>query len=95
MYQGNPSSPLVFSTPIPGGGTWNMFVEKGWAKLKGSYENSDQGYFSTGLRAVTGAPAFNWIDIDAGELDDVFGALGAADAAGYLMGLSTPGDHDT
>jgi len=92
MYQGNPSSPLHFATPVEGGGTWNMFVEKGWAKLKGSYESTDQGFYVTGLRALTGAPAFTFLDVE--DYDSVFETLVAADEAGYLMGVSSVGSSD-
>jgi len=37
---------------------WAPLLEKGWAKVKGSYENSDEGVLITGLRSVTGNPTY-------------------------------------
>ena len=37
---------------------WGPILEKAWAKVKGSYSNADDGYFSTGLRSLLGIPVF-------------------------------------
>ena len=39
---------------------WGAILEKAWAKVKGSYEASSDGVMSNGLRALTGAPVFNY-----------------------------------
>ena len=37
---------------------WAPILEKAWAKVKGSYANADNGFFSTGLRSLVGIPVF-------------------------------------
>jgi len=37
---------------------WGPILEKAWAKLRGSYENSDGGLMINGIRTVTGAPVY-------------------------------------
>jgi hypothetical protein len=41
---------------------WGPIIEKGWAKVKGSYMNADGGISSNALRFMTGAPSptFEW-----------------------------------
>lgn len=39
---------------------WGAILEKAWAKVKGSYEAATDGVMSNGLRALTGAPVFNY-----------------------------------
>ena len=35
---------------------WAPFLEKAWAKVRGTYSGSAAGFTQTGLRAITGAP---------------------------------------
>jgi len=35
---------------------WLPILEKAWAKVKGSYTNSEGGWMTEGMRALTGAP---------------------------------------
>ena len=39
---------------------WAPIIEKAWAKVKGSYLNSDGGLLENGFRALTGAPVFTY-----------------------------------
>ena len=39
---------------------WVPLLEKAWAKIKGTYQNSDGGYLQNGLRTLTGAPLFTY-----------------------------------
>ena len=39
---------------------WSPIVEKAWAKVKGSYLNSEGGLMENGLRTLTGAPVFTY-----------------------------------
>jgi len=64
---------------------WPPLLEKGWAKVKGSYENSDMGVLITGLRSVTGNPAFGMAGTGFDVADEIFWALQEADEAGMLM----------
>lgn len=43
---------------------WPAILEKAWAKMKGTYTMVDGGYVPNGLKAVTGAPAFYYINLD-------------------------------
>ena len=80
---------------------WAPILEKAWAKVKGSYENTDDGYLINGLRAVVGAPVFNYqtVEIAAGdnsteaeEIGRVMALLQEAEAANYVMGATTGGE---
>jgi uncharacterized sodium:solute symporter family permease YidK len=35
---------------------WGPLYEKTWAKVKGTFDLSEGGYFETGARALTGLP---------------------------------------
>lgn len=37
---------------------WGPIIEKAWAKVKGTYSNSDFGYVVNGIRSLTGVPVF-------------------------------------
>jgi len=37
---------------------WGPIIEKAWAKVKGTYSNSDSGILASGLRSLVGAPNF-------------------------------------
>lgn len=39
---------------------WAPILEKAWAKAKGSYGQIEAGFVINGLRALTGAPVFNY-----------------------------------
>lgn len=57
-----------FAPPGPSGSLWAAIIEKGWAKVKGSYDNSEGGFFPNGIRALTGVPVFFYLiteDLDA------------------------------
>lgn len=66
---------------------WNVIVEKAWAKVKGSYENSASGHLLNGMRAITGNPGFSYGETE--DVDATFEMLRGADELGYLMAIST------
>jgi len=39
---------------------WGALLEKGWAKVKGSYNTADGGFVTTGLRSLIGVPVFDY-----------------------------------
>lgn len=39
---------------------WGPILEKAFAKIKGSYSAVKGGYLVSGLRALTGAPVYNY-----------------------------------
>jgi calpain-15 len=43
---------------------WGIIIEKAWAKVKGSYSNSNIGFTQNGLRAFLGVPVFDFKSID-------------------------------
>jgi len=48
------------------------------------------GYVSTGLRSLIGSPSFGYYPV-AADVDTYYTMIGAADAAGYIMGAGTAG----
>ena len=68
---------------------WGPLLEKAWAKVKGSYENAEAGYVTTGIRALTGAPGFGYYDLS--DVSEIFSLIAEADASGYLIGAGTSG----
>lgn len=39
---------------------WAPILEKGWAKVKGNYAQTDGGFVVNGLRSITGVPVFTY-----------------------------------
>jgi len=70
---------------------WGALLEKAWAKVKGAYENAEGGFISTGIRALTGAPAFRYYSNALADTETMYDLLYAADEAGYLVGAGTGG----
>ena len=48
---------------------WAMLLEKAWAKMKGSYAQTNGGFVVSGLRMLTGAPTFTYQLSDLGLSD--------------------------
>lgn len=46
---------LIFTKPADGT-MWAPLIEKAWAKVKGTYLQTDGGFNANGLRSITGAP---------------------------------------
>jgi hypothetical protein len=72
---------------------WAPIVEKAWAKVKGSYLNSEGGLMENGFRALTGAPVFTY-DVSkdyktAAKAIDAFTLIDKGDSANYIMAAST------
>ena len=87
---------------------WVPILEKAWAKIKGNFANSDGGWTQNGIRALTGAPVFEYytydIYADYGlpglfedfSDDEAFTLLKAANDLDYILGAGTDGtDSDT
>jgi hypothetical protein len=81
---------------------WVPILEKAWAKAKGTYANSEGGWTQNGLRALTGAPVFEYwtYDIykDTGYLpglyenftdDEAFTLFKNANDLDYMLGAGT------
>ena len=71
---------------------WPAMIEKAWAKAKGTYGQADGGFVVSGLRAITGAPVFQYVlSSSAYTLSETeaFDLLSTADTSGYPMGAST------
>lgn len=74
---------------------WIPLLEKGWAKVKGSYTHTDGGWAQNGIRAFTGAPVFEYWVKDLEETDtmadDLFELMKAANDLDYILGGGTDG----
>lgn len=72
---------------------WSPILEKAWAKVKGSYENANGGFVSSGIRSIVGSPVFIY---ETAETDDDARAhwtkLNTADGLDYIMGTGTAGN---
>jgi len=68
---------------------WGTILEKAWAKVKGSYSGSEGGWGSSGVRALIGAPVFDYSDLGYSDVDWMYDYLVSADNAGYVMGAYT------
>lgn len=77
---------------------WASILEKAWAKVKGNYINTNFGLLENGLHSLVGTPIFSQetmyiLDEEIAQL--AFEQLQAADAANYLMSVSTDGEVDS
>lgn len=64
--------------PSPQGTMWGPVLEKAWAKVKGSYTNSERDNIVNGIRSLTGIPLFFYQTVDIYNkklLDDYFELL--------------------
>ena len=61
--------------------------------MKGTYESSAGGWTQNPLRALTGAPVFEYWSIEETQsVDDVWARFKAADDLDYLLGAGTDGN---
>mmetsp|Transcript_13133 Transcript_13133/g.22191 ORF Transcript_13133/g.22191 Transcript_13133/m.22191 type:complete len:156 (+) Transcript_13133:481-948(+) len=77
---------------------WGAILEKAWVKIRGGYIGADGGFTSTGVRALTGAPVFNYLTAYIGvyyTADDVFEAFQYANLNNDVMAAGTGGGTDT
>jgi len=51
---------LLYAQPGDNGAMWAPLLEKAWAKMKGSYAQTNGGFVVSGLRMLTGAPTFTY-----------------------------------
>lgn len=71
---------------------WIPLLEKGWAKMKGSYTHTDGGWAQNGIRAFTGAPVFEyWMSELTDTEDELFETMKAANDLDYILGAGTDG----
>ena len=59
---------LYFSKLGKNDSIWSAILEKAWAKLMGTYEHANGGFLSSGIRALTGIPVFNYLSDEQGGL---------------------------
>jgi len=76
---------------------WVLLIEKAYAKLHGGYGYLRNGWAYEALMDLTGAPSFTirFLDPDVRamlESGELWKRLLGADASGYLMSASTPGE---
>ena len=70
---------------------WANIIEKGWAKVKGAYSNSDGGFIDNAVRSMTGAPN-QWItNIPNEDVNATWELIMSADNAGFIMAAETTG----
>jgi hypothetical protein len=65
---------------------WVMLLEKAWAKINGSYENTIAGSTSEAFRVLTGAPV-DYYDHD--EHNDIWNKIKEAESKGFLVCASS------
>ena len=90
---------LRFAQQSADNAMWAPILEKAWAKIKGSYGQIEAGFVINGLRALTGAPVFNYKvsnlqsthNLNAAQTFDL---IKAGENANYPMGASTTGSSD-
>ena len=77
---------------------WGPLLEKAWAKVKGSYSNSEHGFAANGIRALTGAPVFSYYTKNmktSTEIDAAFFSLKEAALGNYIMAAAVGGVHNS
>lgn len=75
---------------------WAPILEKAWAKVKGTYGQTNGGFVVNGLRTLTNAPVFTYALASAGlTAAETFSLLDAANDVDYPMGAGTSGGSDT
>lgn len=80
-----------------GGGNsmWGPLLVKAWAKIKGNYLNGRFDITANGMRALTGAPVFDYYSAEFGEseegMDEMWDTLLDAESKNYLMTASSNG----
>jgi hypothetical protein len=78
-----------------GDSLWVPIFEKAWAKMKGNYAASAGGWTQNPMRALTGAPVFEyWTVRDLVTADALWDRFKAADDLNYLLGAGTDGSDD-
>ena len=74
---------LKYMKQADNGAMWAAILEKAWAKAKGAYGQANGGFVVSGLRAVTGAPVFQYVLSDTENYkltsSQAFDLLNAAD----------------
>lgn len=92
-----PTQKLHFAKEGKEGQLWGVLLEKAFAKVKGTYEHTDGGFVTNGLRTLIGAPVFYYA-ISEGSVNAnatlLFSTLTAADQLKYIMALGTDGTSD-
>ena len=61
MYNRKGDSYPTFAQPSPDNkAIWGPVFEKAWAKVKGNYLNSEEGFNQEAMIALTGIPVFSY-----------------------------------
>jgi hypothetical protein len=76
---------------------WGPLLEKAWAKVKGNYGQADGGYTGNGIRALTGAPVYEYFteDLVNREPDEIWETFRVADDLDYILTAGTFGSDDS
>ena len=77
---------------------WAPMLEKAWAKVMGSYDMADGGFFENGLSALTGAPVFKHSSAEIENqnvADAAWSHIRDSLSRKYLVGASTSGNSNT
>lgn len=91
---------LVFGAMGQGNAAWGIIMEKAWAKVKGNYMNAEFDLSANSIRALTGAPVFDYysdeFEVSDEAMDEMWELLLEAEKQNYLMSASSngmAGDH--
>jgi len=73
---------------------WMAILEKAWSKVKGSYTNSEGGWMTEGIRALTGTPVEHFTDLGSHDVD-MYDVLQAGYEAKFIIGAISTGNSDS
>lgn len=82
---------LNFAERGDNGSLWGPLLEKGFAKIKGSYSIANGGFSVNGIRSLTGIPVFNYYMEDETDYTTTFATLKAANDLDYILTTGTYG----
>ena len=84
---------LPFARKAKDNALWAPILEKAWAKVKGDYSKIKDGFAVNGMRALTGAPVFNYLPHSNQNLNSnqIFDLIKDASLQNYPMAASTNG----
>ncbi len=80
---------LFFAKTGIDGAMWGPLLEKLWAKINGNYELLAAGWQHESLRALSGAPALDYV-VESMTAEEIWTTISDADKKGYIIGGGTP-----
>ena len=85
----------IFANIGDDGALWGPLIEKVWAKINGTYENTAAGWQHEACRIFSGAPANDYLTASFTE-DQIWSILKDSDEKKYILGAGTSGsgNHD-